>query len=81
MKERGEIWLECASLTRLDEDKKSGGQLNEDMGGWDGARGVVLLTVRGLEEDIVPGFVAKSCPAVNLTKGSREEDAAGLAPK
>ena len=36
MKERGEIWLECASLTRVVEDKKSGRQLNEDMGGWDG---------------------------------------------
>ena len=46
-----------------------------------GLGGVVLLTVRGLEEDIVPGFVAKSCAAVNLTKGSREEDAGGLTPK
>ena len=41
------------------------------LGGLEGLDGG--LTVRG--GDIVPSSVAKSCAAVNLTKGSREEDA------
>ena len=80
----GEIWLECSFTIRLVESLlgKKSGQLNEDMGvdgaGQGGWRGWGL-TVRG-GGDIVPSFSAKSCPAVNLTKGSREEDA-GLASK
>ena len=77
-RERGEIWLKCVLHKRARAGKKSG-QLNEDMG-VDGAGGVGGggLTVRG--GDIVPCSVAKSCAAVNLTKGSREEDA-GLTSK